>query len=171
MQIDLLREIGRRNHSTSIEIIDQPESDRLWIDVLNQTVKSVDSGEYIKINTRSSCTPSEVEHAVRIIGSSLENTGCLLSINSEPGFGAIFCTIRFPRTQLRDESIGVIRKLRESLHEIESWLIVEDLPVEWKSALDVWDREQISSIKLMESLKATYDPDFVLSPGRFVTFQ
>ena len=72
---------------------------------------------------------------------------------------------------MRDESIGVIRKLRESLHEIESWLIVEDLPVEWKSALDVWDREQISSIKLMESLKATYDPDFVLSPGRFVTFQ
>ena len=170
-QIDLIREIGRRNHSTSIEIIDQPESDRLWIDVLNQTVKSVDSGEYIKINTRSSCTPSEVEHAVRIIESSLENTGCLLSINSEPGFGAIFCTIRFPRTQLRDESIRLIRKLRESLHEIESWLIVEDLPVEWKSALDVWDREQISSIKLMESLKATYDPDFVLSPGRFVTFQ
>ena len=72
---------------------------------------------------------------------------------------------------MRDESIRVIRKLRESLHEIESWLIVEDLPVEWKSALDVWDREQISSIKLMESLKATYDPDFVLSPGRFVTFQ
>ena len=170
-QIDLIREIGRRNYSTSIEIIDQPESDRLWIDVLNQTVKDVDSGEYIKINTRSSCTPSEVEHAVRIIGSSLENTGSLLSINSEPGFGAIFCTIRFPRTQLRDESIRVIRKLRESLHEIESWLIVEDLPVEWKSALDVWDREQISSIKLMESLKATYDPDFVLSPGRFVTFQ
>ena len=30
---------------------------------------------------------------------------------------------------------------------------------------------KISSIKLMESLKATYDPDFVLSPGRFVTFQ
>ena len=167
----MIREIGRRNYSTSIEIIDQPESDRLWIDVLNQTVKSVDSGEYIKINTRSSCTPSEVEHAVRIIWSSLENTGCLLSINSEPGFGAIFCNIRFPGTQLRDESIGVIQKLRESLHEIESWLIVEDLPTEWKSGLDVWDRDQISSIKLMESLKATYDPDFVLSPGRFVTFQ
>jgi len=65
----------------------------------------------------------------------------------------------------------VIQKLRESLHEIESWLIVEDLPTEWKSVLDVWDRDQISSIKLMESLKATYDPDFVLSPGRFVTFQ
>lgn len=170
-QKDLITEIGIRNHSTSIEIIDQPESDQLWIDVLNESVKGVDSDGYIKINTRSSCTPSEVEHAVRLIWTSLKDTGCLLSINSEPGFGAIFCNIYLPEKKSRDESIGLIQKIRESLHEIESWLIVEDVPTEWKSVLDVWDGGQISSIKLMDSLKATYDPDSVLNPGRFVTFQ
>lgn len=60
-----------------------------------------------------------------------------------------------------------ILKLRKEGERLEGYLVVESAPTELKSMLDVWG-DVGESLELMRALKEVFDPNYVLSPGRFV---
>jgi len=61
---------------------------------------------------------------------------------------------------------GIV-KLRKESEKLDGYLVVESAPVELKEMVDVWG-DVGEALELMRGLKEVFDPNYVLSPGRFV---
>ena len=63
--------------------------------------------------------------------------------------------------------LGVLRDLAGLVVEHGGYAVVENAPPEVKMQLEVWGPPP-SSLPLLKTLKRTFDPESVLSPGRFI---
>ncbi|MCD6511428.1 MAG: FAD-binding oxidoreductase [Thaumarchaeota archaeon] len=66
----------------------------------------------------------------------------------------------------RELKKGIV-KLRKESEKLDGYLVVESAPVELKEMVDVWG-DVGEALELMRGLKEVFDPNYVLSPGRFV---
>jgi glycolate oxidase FAD binding subunit len=62
---------------------------------------------------------------------------------------------------------GVLRELSESLIGYGGYVVVENAPPELKRQIEVWGPAPVS-FALLKALKRKFDPEGVLSPGRFI---
>ena len=60
-----------------------------------------------------------------------------------------------------------IKSLRKELGPLQGRLTIESAPIELKQACNVWGPSG-SGVRLMHSIKETFDPQAILNPGRFV---
>ena len=60
-----------------------------------------------------------------------------------------------------------IKSLRNELGPLQGRLTIESAPIELKQACNVWGPSG-SGVRLMHSIKETFDPQAILNPGRFV---
>ena len=63
---------------------------------------------------------------------------------------------------------NLLRPLREGLASEGGSLVVERAPSSLKAHLDVWGPINLDSLAIMARLKAQFDPEEILNPGRFV---
>jgi glycolate oxidase FAD binding subunit len=66
------------------------------------------------------------------------------------------------------EIIGRIKSLRSEVESMGGTLIIERAPSFIRLEADAWG-EPGPQIRVMRSIKQRYDPDSLLSPGRFVS--
>jgi len=53
------------------------------------------------------------------------------------------------------------------MEALDGTLIIQDMPEEWAGKVDAWGTPP-PAFKLMQALKARFDPQRRLNPGRFV---
>ena len=61
-----------------------------------------------------------------------------------------------------------LTQLRQSVMRVQGNLIVETAPPELKQHIDVWGSVE-GTLRLMKQIKAKFDPEGLLNPGRFVS--
>ncbi len=66
-----------------------------------------------------------------------------------------------------DTSVATIEKLRKFLETRQGFLTVLEAPITLKAQLDIWGYPG-NALKLMKTLQRQFDPQTLLSPGRFV---
>jgi len=81
-----------------------------------------------------------------------------------PGTGRIWA-----RLDVNEESVAcqLIKGFREKVEKLEGYLVVESAPDEWKPALNVWGQPP-KHLDALRQIKQVFDPNGILSPGRFV---
>ena len=59
-----------------------------------------------------------------------------------------------------------VEAARAATMQLEGTLTVVSAPPQWRDAVDVWG--PVPGLELMRAVKAQFDPDAILAPGRFV---
>ncbi len=128
-----------------------------------------------RLGLRISVPPSAVGQAVTLL---LEDAaaGADAGIVADPGFGAVRL-LQWGEVPPGppfakggsggfDGSLAGIAGLRDQIHKLNGWLVVEQCPLALKQQVDVWDVEP-QALEVMRRLKQRFDPLGVLNPGRF----
>ena len=69
--------------------------------------------------------------------------------------------------QLKNDDLGVIKKLRSHLQQHRGFLTILTAPKSVKQQLDVWGYYG-NALNTMEAIKNKFDPKHILNPGRFL---
>jgi glycolate oxidase FAD binding subunit len=67
----------------------------------------------------------------------------------------------------REMALKAWRALQQTVAKFGGHVVVERCPTEWKAGLDVWGPPR-EDYWLMKRIKASFDPDNIFNPGRFV---
>lgn len=111
---------------------------------------------------KASLLPSEVVGWLAALESTCAGEALIVSWQAHAGHGLI--TARLSGSpHMVGSAVGMLR--REALERRGS-LVVTDLPVTLADAMDPWG--PIPALAIMRQLKARFDPNGILNPGRFV---
>ena len=87
----------------------------------------------------------------------------LIYLGASVGLGTVVVRLRFPEERSGAEALFA---WRERLLALADYVVVLAAPAPWKRDLDVWGRPP-ETLDVMRALKAQFDPNRVLNPGRF----
>jgi glycolate dehydrogenase FAD-binding subunit len=90
--------------------------------------------------------------------------GDAAAVSGSPAIGAL--RIAAPMPDLAGAADGITR-LRALVGEVEGSVILERAPLALRERVDPWGPVAPGNLALMRALKAEFDPDGVLNPGRF----
>jgi len=83
---------------------------------------------------------------------------------AQAGIGVVRLRLEGAR---RREVAALLVDLRDDARRVGGYLVVESAPSSWKESLDVWGPPR-ADFALVKGVKAAFDPQRRLSPGRFV---
>ncbi len=172
-QVDEVGGACRRNGATAVEQSTGAGVERVWR-ALSDYGWGRDSG--VALNLRVSTLPNKVGEVHLMIENAARATGGRYEadILSQPGFGAVESFWR-----QRDGAgpvIGnwgegslaqIVKAMREGMDRLGGGVIVQSCPTALKREIDVWGAEP-PGIGVMRRLKAQYDPNNIMNPGRLV---
>ncbi len=84
---------------------------------------------------------------------------------AQPGLGIVHTSLL--QVKYTQSTAGLAMRLRQAATELGGTLIIEHCPVGLKRQIDVWDPGG-DDLEVMRKMKGTWDPNGILSPGRFV---
>jgi glycolate oxidase FAD binding subunit len=93
--------------------------------------------------------------------------GVEMALLAQPGHGVLQMAVESspdPRRLAQE----LVRPLRAAVEAEGGSLVVERAPIELKSICEVWGSIHPEILSIMKRIKVEFDPDDVLSPGRFV---
>jgi glycolate dehydrogenase FAD-binding subunit len=96
-----------------------------------------------------------------------ERLGVEMALLAQPGHGVLQMAVGSSR-DLRPLGEELVRPLRTAVEAEGGSLVVERAPIELKRSCDVWGSIQAEIVSIMKRIKSEFDPEDVLSPGRFV---
>lgn len=111
---------------------------------------------------KASLLPSDVAHWLALAESVGERGEIGLRWRAHAGHGLIDAQI----TGELDAVVAALRELREAARERRGTLIVSSAPPQLADHFDVWGPSP--ALDLMRSVKARFDPQSTLNPGRFI---
>jgi glycolate oxidase FAD binding subunit len=109
-------------------------------------------------------TISGVAAGLRAVGDIGARIGLSTAVRSSPGLGVVYVGLQDSCVPVEVETL--VGELRRHFLETGGSAIVLRAATQIKAALDVWG--PIGAIGLMRRVKANFDPDGLLAPGRFV---
>lgn len=84
------------------------------------------------------------------------------------GSGVLYFTIPVVSDTDLQTLADALTQLRQSVMAVQGNLIIEIAPPELKRRIDVWGSVE-GTLRLMKQIKAKFDPEGLLNPGRFVS--
>lgn len=117
-----------------------------------------DEGQKSVVSIRIALLPGVVAEAMGAV-SQIEGA----AIVAQPGYGMMSVHWFEPT----ESPVDRIAQLRAAVHELGGSLIIERAPLSVRERLDVWDYTG-DSLAIMRNLKAQYDLNGILNPGRFI---
>ncbi len=169
-QVDEVSGACKRNGATAVEQATGAGVDRVWR-ALSDYGWGRDSG--VALNLRVSTLPSKVGEVHLMIENAARATDGRYEadILSQPGFGAVESFWRQRDGDDADDGAdglaGIVQTMREGVSQLGGDVIVQSCPTALKREIDVWGAEP-SGIGVMRRLKAQYDPNNIMNPGRLV---
>lgn len=163
-QVDEVTAICKRSEVIGIDQADGPGAGRIWRSLADFGWHP-DSAPVL--NLKIVALPDQVEQIHNLIESSgTEHPE--VAIISQPGFGTTEASW-FDRetTASIDELVQIVHQVREGVERMGGDVVVQNCPTALKSRVDVWGGEP-SGFSVMRRLKAQYDPNNTMNPGRFV---
>ena len=120
------------------------------------------------VGVRASVTPSSVCRLWAALQRQDTAPGSCAALVCHPAHGVVHACWYHEGAKLEDKAVrALLRSAREAVRAEGGNMVVETCPPSVKAGLDVWD-DVGDQIAVMRSLKDQYDPDRILSPGRYV---
>ena len=118
------------------------------------------------LNIKVSVLPSEVEQVYKLV-EGLGTSRYEVSVVAQPGFGTVEASWLGDETAPAPaELVGFVQQVREGAGRFGGTAVVQKCPTALKDRVDVWGGEP-RGIGVMRRLKAQYDPNNIMNPGRF----
>jgi glycolate dehydrogenase FAD-binding subunit len=114
--------------------------------------------------------PSQVHGLMQAAAQALHPGSAEAAIIGDSGVGLVTLGLRYEghtADALRTQLLPALRELRRLVMAHGGYGIVESAPTSMKTGLEVWGPTS-SSFALLMALKNRFDPEGVLSPGRFI---
>ena len=120
------------------------------------------------VGVRASVTPASVGSLWAALQRQDTDPEGRAALIGHPAHGILQAYWYYEEAQPGDEAVrAFIRAARETVRKEGGNMVVETCPPSVKAGLDVWD-DVGDQIAVMRSLKDQYDPERILSPGRYV---
>ena len=144
--------------------VDAASAENVWARATNFHPWVADAARSAVI-VKATMPDSALEELVSRAEQEAEAESAEIAVFAQLGVGIVHLCIL---TQLGAPALlGLIQRLRASAEGLGGALIVEHCPPEIKQHIDVWG-EAGDSLELMKKLKAVWDPQGILAPGRFL---
>lgn len=135
------------------ELLDRAEADAAWASVADLDRLAPNA---VRISAPLSQLESLVLEASRLV------RGCAMAASLGTGH------LRIAFEADEDGAVGLVRSLRAASEAAGGCLIVEHAPLGVRHRVDAWG-DPGPSVMIMRAIKSAFDPDALLSPGRFVS--
>ena len=83
------------------------------------------------------------------------------------GVGLAYARWPLPEGVRLPDISGAVAKLRAMAAELNGYVVIEDAPAALRTQLDLWGPPH-TPLPLMRALKAQWDPQGILNPGRYI---
>ncbi len=114
---------------------------------------------------RISVLPTALPDLLRALTAQALDRGVVVDICAHAASGVARCQLIAPAVP---GQVALLAEwLRVSVQLLRGWVVFEAIPEELRDSLDPWGYHR-SDVSLMRQVKEVFDPDGVLSPGRFV---
>lgn len=165
-QISKVKDICREKNGEEILFEGKPE-ETLWQEIREFPWRVC--GEN-RIVCKASVLITDVPKALQASEELSKSSDLKIYTTARAGSGILIISIETDSTSLQQgeilhivESINLLRALVSSL---KGTLVIQETPLPLKSQIDIWG-EVGASINVMKKLKALFDPNSILNPGRF----
>ncbi len=105
-----------------------------------------------------------LDRLLQAVAEAERTTGLTVHLRGSVGVGTVLAGVDEPSQT--DGVAALVTALRDRAGTFGGTVVVRDAPAEVKSAVDVWG--PVQALSLMRSVKERFDPESLLSPGRFV---
>ena len=150
--------------ATGVQRIEGPASQRLlrWItDAPSEMAPSSALVMKLSVPSRSVASVSAECGEITLAGNTPEQI-------ADPGFGTVRLIWPHGAEDMSHEPfLKTINGIRQIAHRYDGSAMVELCPLPVKSQIDVWG-DPPDSLQIMQRIKAKFDPDGILNPGRFL---
>ena len=163
-QMNEVRSTCERFLAIDIVQTDSSGPNRIWRSL---TDLGWDPGTDPVMNLKVFALPNQIEQVHNLIEGRRMSTSDA-AITSQPGFGTAEVNW-FGDESSKDlnELSEIVRRVRSEIANFGGTVVVQKCPTDLKDLVDVWGGEP-SGIGVMRRLKAQYDPNNTMNPGRFV---
>ena len=162
-----LKEIGelsQRAAASSFAEVDEGDQDRLWQAIAGLTRPSPsDAGLFCK----AAVLPSHVPTFAQQIETAGRELGLEPPLISHLTTGIVYSAWPLPQADDARRALDLAKTLRQAVAHLGGSLTVEACPLSLKESIDVWG-EPAGDFPLMQRIKEQFDPQGILSPGRFL---
>ncbi len=114
------------------------------------------------ITLKASLLPTEVAHWLAHVERICQQQQIHATWRAHAGHGLVFVQLSGEDTAL----VSVVQELRQEARKRQGSLVVTDAPPDVVQQIDVWG--PVPAFDVMRNLKARFDPNNILNPGRFV---
>jgi glycolate oxidase FAD binding subunit len=163
-QVGIVNNIA--NNSKNTREITGIESDAVWDKLRDYPWSDNENSQKPDLVLRINTKPSNIMKSVAAVTDLINRDGVKKSMIIQPGFGSIYIFAHVLESLNDFKSIELIEQLRTILKDMKSSFVFEKVPINLNDLVEKWGYLNDDSLKLMKSLKHTYDPDNTLNPGR-----
>ncbi len=163
-QIDEVKSVCERYLAIDIDQRDGTAGSRMWRSLADFGWAP---GSEPVLNLKVNALPNQVELIHNLL-EGLRSSSLEAAIIAQPGFGTVEVSW-FGDDNAPDlsELADIVRQVRAGCAELHAAVVVQKCPTALKDLVDVWGDEP-PGIRIMRRLKAQYDPNNTMNPGRFV---
>ena len=152
-QTERLKKIGT-THSMAIKQLDGEDDDAFW----QRSAQMIKADTVLcKVGLRPSGIPWLIELADKVV------PGAQVRLYGSSGLG----WVQFDKGEPADKIMSGLAKLRSHCQENAGFLTLLQAPKTIKQRIDVWGYSG-NALGMMRDIKQKFDPQKILSPGRFV---
>jgi glycolate oxidase FAD binding subunit len=145
----------------SAQVLADEEEASFWRSADNWTGTAPDEGSTLVL--KASLLPTTVSRWLAGLDSAAAAAGVSSRWRAHIGHGTVYARISGTEEPL----VGVVDAVRALAQAEQGSLVVQSAPAEIVRSLDVWGA--VTAVDLMRRVKASFDPNNTLNPGRFVT--
>ncbi|OGP90807.1 MAG: hypothetical protein A2157_04980 [Deltaproteobacteria bacterium RBG_16_47_11] len=165
-----IRQVKERVESSSpfcVYLLEGAHQDRFWTGL-----RDFESIAYLRFPDTISCRVnvpiSKTGDVFRLWKEMMDEKGLDLGLRCHAGSGIVYADILMNDPNLgTEEWFKILRKAREAIRNLEGGMVIQKASPLLKKQIDVWGTPG-KDFSLIQNLKARFDPDRLLNPGRFV---
>jgi glycolate oxidase FAD binding subunit len=146
--------------STTARTIAGKAEELLWSEVA--AYMAAPAGEEVTLSIKASVLLTEVVHWLERLQETIQSANLSARWRAHAGHGLIFVRLSGDSARL----VPAIDPLRQAATRHSGSLVVLDAPLSVLQQLDVWGSSP--ALEVMRRLKARFDPQATLNPGRFI---
>lgn len=165
-QISKLKDICREKKEEWISLEDKQE-ETLWHEIREFPWRAYAD----KIACKAGVLITDIPRVLQGLEELSKTSGLKVYTSARAGIGILVISIEIGSTGLTGEEIlsiaESINSIRNLVNSLKGTLVIQWAPLSLKSQIDIWG-ELGTPINIMKRLKALFDPNSILNPGRFI---
>ncbi|MGB2692150.1 MAG: FAD-binding oxidoreductase [Thermodesulfobacteriota bacterium] len=158
-QISSAKKVCEQNNAKGFLITGTPEV-KLWEDIRNLPWNLIKAQRVV---CKAGVVVSQIPQVLKAIKQLSDENGVKTYVSVRAGSGICVIAVKGEGPSVKN----VLTQLRDFITSIDGHLVLLEAPSEIKNGFDVWG-EIGSGLGIMKRIKANYDPNNLLNPGRFI---